>query len=51
MTAKRKLNAAHFLGCLFVAGLIGLVTDSLAIFVVVGLATVATAYHAGDIRR
>jgi hypothetical protein len=51
MSAKRKLNSANFIGCLLVAGLLGLVTESFIVFVLAAVALVAAAYHAGDIRR
>jgi hypothetical protein len=51
MSAKRKLNSAHFLGCLFVAGLIGLITQSFVVFLIMLASLLAAAYHAGDIRR
>jgi hypothetical protein len=51
MSAKHKLNAAHFQGALLVAGLAGALTDSWAVFVIALVALLAAAYHAGDVRR
>jgi hypothetical protein len=51
MSAKHKLNSAHFMGSIIVSGLIGLVTESFGVFLVALAALLAAAYHAGDIRR
>jgi Na+(H+)/acetate symporter ActP len=50
-SAKNKLNAAHFLGCTLLSGLIGLVSESFVVFLVALAASLAAAYHAGNIRR
>ena len=49
-TAKHKLNSAHLLGSLVIAGLFGWLTGSLTVFVIVLVALVATAIHSGEIR-
>jgi hypothetical protein len=51
MSAKHKLNAAHFTGSLLVAGLIGWVTGSFTVFWIVLVASMIAGYVAGDIRR
>jgi hypothetical protein len=51
MGAKKKLNAASFLGALLVAGLIGGATDSLLVFLMALAALLAAGLHAGDIRK
>jgi hypothetical protein len=51
MSAKHKLNSAHLMGSIIVSGLIGLVTESFGVFLVALAASLAAAYHAGDIRR
>jgi hypothetical protein len=51
VSAKHKLNAAHGCGCLLVAGLLGWLTGSWAVFGIALIALLAAAYHAGDIRR
>jgi hypothetical protein len=51
MGAKRKLNAAHLLGCSLLAGLCGAVANSGWAFLVALDILLIAAYHAGDIRR
>ena len=51
MSAKHKLNAAHFTGCLLIAGLAGYLTDSLGVFVLAFVCLIGTSVHAGDIRK
>jgi hypothetical protein len=51
MSAKHKLNAAHFMGSLLLAGLVGWVTGSFTVFWVVLIANLIAGYVAGDIRR
>jgi hypothetical protein len=51
MSAKHKLNAAYFQGALLVAGLVGALADSWAVFVIALIALLLAAYHAGDLRR
>jgi hypothetical protein len=50
MGAKQKLNAAHVNGAVIVAGLVGWVTGSLALFVFTLLVLVTTSFIARDIR-
>jgi hypothetical protein len=50
MGAKKKLNAANFMGAFLIAGILGLVTNSLAVFLLVGAALLAAGWMAGDIR-
>jgi hypothetical protein len=49
-TAKHKLNSAHFLGSLVVAGLIGGATGSVGVFLLALVVFVAVGLHSGDIR-
>lgn len=51
VSAKRKLNSAHLLGSAFVAGLLGLVTNSVTVFLVALAVLLVAAYLAGDLRR
>jgi hypothetical protein len=51
MSAKHKLNAAHFMGSLLLAGLVGWVTRSLVVFLIVLVAGLIGGHLAGDIRR
>lgn len=51
MSVKHKLNQAHLLLCLLVAGVAGGLTGSLVIFVFTFCVLAAVAFHAGDIRR
>jgi hypothetical protein len=51
MSAKHKLNQAYLLGALIVAGVLGGVTGSWAVFFITLAALVALSYHAGEIRR
>jgi hypothetical protein len=50
MSAKRKLNSAHFIGCMMVSGLVGLAAESFGVFLIALAASLAAAYHAGGIR-
>jgi hypothetical protein len=49
-TAKHKLNSAHFLGSLVVAGLLGGATGSVGVFVFALVVLLAAGLHSGDIR-
>ena len=51
MSAKNKLNGAHFLGALLVAGLIGGVTESWIVFLIALAGILVAGVVAGDIRR
>jgi hypothetical protein len=51
MSAKHKLNAAHFMGSLLLAGLVGWVTGSSTVFVIALVTSLIAGYYAGDIRR
>jgi hypothetical protein len=51
MSAKHKLNGAHFTGTLLVAGLLGWLTGSGTVFLIALVGLLVAAYHAGDIRR
>ncbi len=50
MSAKHKLNSAHLLWSLFVAGLFGVVTQSLTLFLIALAALLIAALQAGNIR-
>ena len=49
-TAKHKLNQAHFNGALVVSGLVGLVSESFAVFFLSLAICIALAVHSGGIR-
>jgi len=51
VSAKNKLNAAPWCGCLLVAGLFGWLTGSWVVFVVALVARRVAGSHAGDSRR
>ena len=51
MSAKHKLNAAYFAGCMLLAGLAGHICDSLAVFVLTLVCLIGTSIYGGDIRR
>jgi hypothetical protein len=51
MSAKHRLNAAHFYGSVVVAGLLGWVTGSVTVFLIALAALLVAGLHAGDIRR
>ena len=51
MSAKHKLNSAHFMGSLLLAGLVGWVTGSQTVFLIALVACLIAGYYAGDIRR
>ena len=48
--ARQKLNSAHFMGSLIVAGLVGVVTQSGAVFVGVLFLLLISSFHGGGIR-
>lgn len=50
MGAKQKLNNVHVMGSLVVAGIIGGLTGSWAVFAAVAIVLLAAAYESGDIR-
>jgi hypothetical protein len=50
MTAKHKLNSAHVLGVLLLSGLIGWLTGSPLLFIVLAMVFIGLAIHSGDIR-
>jgi hypothetical protein len=49
-TARHKLNSAHFLGCLLIAGVVGGITDSWTVFLIAAIVLVALSINSGDIR-
>jgi hypothetical protein len=51
MGAKQKLNSIHTLAVLAVAGLIGGITGSWAVFAIVAAALWLAAVNSGEIRR
>ena len=51
MSAKHKLNAAHWLGALLVASLLGGLTGSWSVFLLALVALLVASWLAGDIRR
>lgn len=50
MTARHKLNAAVLNGSLVVALIVGLATQSVAVFVLVLLVLLAGSLHSGELR-
>ena len=50
MSARRKLNTAHLLGSLLVACLVGMVTESICLFLVAFVGLVLASVIARDIR-
>ena len=49
-TARHKLNSAHLLGTLVIAGTVGLLTRSPALFLLTAGTLLACSVHSGDIR-
>lgn len=50
MSARNKLNAAHVNGVLFVAGLLGLTTRSIVVFLLAAAVLIFTGWQAGGLR-
>jgi hypothetical protein len=50
MGAKSKLNSANFMGAFLIAGILGLVTNSLAVFLLAGAALLVAGWLSGNIR-
>ena len=50
MSARRKLNGAHFSGAVIVAGLVGAFTESWLGFWMAGAVLIAAALLSGEIR-
>ena len=50
MGAKQKLNSASFMGAFLIAGILGLVTNSLAVFLLAGATLLVAGWMVGDIR-
>lgn len=50
MSARNKLNAAHVNGVLFISGLLGLVTDSGALFLLAAAVLFFTGWQSGSFR-
>ena len=50
MGAKKKLNAANLMGAFLFAGLLGLLTNSVAIFLLATAALLLAGWMAGDLR-
>ena len=50
MSARNKLNAAYFNGILFIAGVLGLATESGVVFLLSAAVLFITSLQAGDIR-
>lgn len=51
MSAKHKLKSVHFTGSMIVAGVVGLLTESVVAFLIALVTLLVASYHAGDIRR
>jgi hypothetical protein len=50
MGARQKLNKVHFIGSLGVAGLLGLATGSVAVFVIAVAVMIGASIYTGEIR-
>ncbi len=50
MGARHKLNQAYFNGAVFFAAIMGMLTESWAVFFVILGLSIAIALHSGDIR-
>jgi hypothetical protein len=50
MGARNELNKVHIVGSLGVAGILGLVTGSVAVFVIAGAAMIGAVLCTGEIR-
>lgn len=50
MGAKEKLNFAHVQGAVVFAGVLGFMSESMGMFLVIGVILLALAYSKGDIR-
>jgi hypothetical protein len=50
MGARNELNTFHIMGSLGVAGILGLATGSVAVFVIAGAALIGAALYTGEIR-
>jgi hypothetical protein len=50
LSAREKLNAAHFHGALIIAAIVALLFDRWAVFRVAAAVLLATSVHSGDIR-
>jgi hypothetical protein len=51
VSAKHKLNAAYFQGALLVAGVLGIWTESIAVFAIVLVGLLVASALSGAIRR
>ncbi len=50
MGAREKLNGHHIVGALGLAGLLGLMTGSFAVFVIASIVMIGASIHSGEIR-
>ena len=50
MGARQKLNNAHVIGALIVAGFLGLMTGSWTVFIIAGAVLIGVATYSGEIR-
>ena len=50
MGAKQKLNVANLVGALVFAGLLGVLTNSVTVFLLTGSTLLMASWIAGDIR-
>jgi hypothetical protein len=48
--ARQELNKIHVVGSLSVAGLLGLMTGSFAVFVIASAVMIGASVHSGEIR-
>ncbi|MDY0168924.1 MAG: hypothetical protein RBS80_20430 [Thermoguttaceae bacterium] len=49
-TARHKLNSAHLVGALVVAGVLGFITRSPTVFVLAAGTLIGLSIHSGEIR-
>jgi hypothetical protein len=48
--ARDKLNRVHVIGAIGLAGLLGLASGSVAVFVIAGVVMIGVSVYAGEIR-
>lgn len=51
MTAKHKLNSAYIQGTLVIAAMVGILTESWLVFLLVAVVLISAGMHDGSIRK